>query len=64
MGTALLTRGDRVDLEREPGASYEIVHISQEKAWVRPVEKGAPRIVSVRDLLLVSPRQSCKSGAH
>jgi hypothetical protein len=51
--SALLCAGDHVGLGHLGGPVYQIVHISQQKAWVRPLRNGTERLVETSELRLI-----------
>lgn len=51
-----MSAGDLVLLAQAGRGVYEILHVSDQKAWVRPLDEGSQCIVTVADLKLVSPK--------
>lgn len=64
VASALLCAGDHVGLEGDVDAVYQIVHVSQQKAWVRPLRSGAQRIVETRNLRLILSSLGERQLAH
>jgi hypothetical protein len=55
---ALVCAGDLVTFGELDLPVYEILHVSDQKAWVRPLGEGTQRIVTVTELQLLAPKSA------
>jgi hypothetical protein len=53
---ALVCAGDLVTFGAVDLPVYEILHVSDQKAWVRPLGEGMQRIATVAELQLLAPK--------